>query len=344
MFFYTGYPQNGDPDALTLANSDNTAAALKVAVDGLATVTASTLTLFTVSGGSAQPLFDADKWASFIFSITLPTEFGGNSDSAQLTSASPADGKLTAADLATVTSVLVTFIETLPTVTACTVTQQTVIPSTAITFAPSNPAPVFTEVGPPISPTVSSKTFTLVPTAVGDFILLGVVCTGTTADWATALSSAGGNVTWSAPVPHFASGSSGNNVTEAVFIGHVIIASSHLVTITTNAGSPTIRAGGQEFFSSAGFSAVTLDASGTIDVASAGKFAAVTPDHGAGDLYWSFIYNNGIGVAGTTSGYRYHLDSNGNLQTYNLLCASTLQQPGIGDTNGTSGIAVMLYA
>jgi len=193
------------------------------------------------------------------------------------------------------------------------------------------------------SPAVTGKTFTLAPTTAGDWVLFGVVCTGTQADWATALASAAGQVTWSVLVSHALLPN--NNVTETIFLGHVVTAASHTVTITTNAGSPTIRAGGQEFSNTSGFSAVTLDASGTIDVASAGKFPSVTPGHGAGDLYWSFLFDNGTGTAGSTSGYVYGTDTNGNLKAYNLSCANAAQQPNIGDTatDGSSGVAVMLY-
>jgi hypothetical protein len=348
MNLSTVWPVPDDELALTQANADATAAALQSAVNSLSGVISSVLTPFSVQGpaGTVNPtpnvslFYDADSYACFLFTLTVPSEFGSTL-SAQLISASPADGKLSAANLATVTTALVTFIETLPTVTACTVAQQVIVPGTATTFAPVAPGPAFTAVGPPISPTVSSKTFTLAPGAVGDFILFGVICTATTADWATALSSS--NVTWSALGSHFASGGSGNNVTEQLFLGKVTAASSAVVTITTNAGSPVIRAGGQEFSTTAGFSAVALDASGTIDGAASGKFPPVTPAR-AGDLYWSFIYDNGVGVVGTTSGYTYHLDSNGNLQAYCLSCADTSQQPNIGDTNGTSGIGVMLFA
>ena len=193
------------------------------------------------------------------------------------------------------------------------------------------------------SPAVTGKTFPLAATTAGDWVLFGVVCTATQADWATALTSAAGQVTWSVLVSHALLPN--NNVTETIFLGHVTATGSHTVTITTNAGSPTIRVGGQEFSNTSGFSAVTLDASGTIDVASAGKFPSVTPAHGAGDLYWSFIYDNGTGTAGSTSGYVYGTDTNGNLKAYNLSCANSAQQPNIGDTatDGSSGIAVMLY-
>jgi hypothetical protein len=201
----------------------------------------------------------------------------------------------------------------------------------------------FTAVGSPVFPTVSGSTFTLVPSAVGDFIMLTVLVGSTNADWATALSSTGGNVTWaSVGTPaHIASGV-GNTTTTAMFIGKVVTAASHTVTITVNAGSPTLHVGFMEFSNTLGFSAVTVDASGTVDVLSSGHFPAVTPTR-SGDLYWSYIFDNGTGLAGSTSGYTYALDPNANPLCFNVNCANSTQTPNIGDTNGTTGIAVMLY-
>jgi hypothetical protein len=199
----------------------------------------------------------------------------------------------------------------------------------------------FTAVGSALNPTVSTKTFTLVPHATGDFILVGVIATATTADWATAMASS--NVTWSALGTHFVSTAGANTVTVALFIGQVTSASSATVTITTNLGSPVLRVAGQEFSNTGGFAAVTLDVSGTNDTASGGSFPSITPAHGAGELFWGYLYDDGTGTAGSTSGYTYFIDSNGNPMAYNASCANAVQHPNIGDTNGTTGIAVLLY-
>lgn len=141
MFFYTAYPSVGamwedEPpifgyDALTLTDSDNTAATLQSAVNDLEVVTDSTLTAFGIStNGGFSLLFGSEEWANYSFSISLPTQDDTNTDSAQLTTRSPADGILSSEDIGTVTAAIVTFIEGLDTVTACTVTQQTVTPST----------------------------------------------------------------------------------------------------------------------------------------------------------------------------------------------------------------------
>lgn len=189
----------------------------------------------------------------------------------------------------------------------------------------------------------TSASFSLTPSAVGDFILVGVLAgfpTGSSASFATALSSS--NVTWSVLVAHTAFTASTG--AETVFIGRVTSTSAATVTTTFNSGSPQVRTAWQEFSNTGGFSAVTLDASGTVDVGSAGHFPSITPGHGAGELYWGYLWDNGTGTAGSTSGYTYQFDANGNPMAYNASCGSGAQAPNIGDTaDGVSGIAVLLY-
>jgi hypothetical protein len=181
--------------------------------------------------------------------------------------------------------------------------------------------------------------FSLTPGGTGHFILLSVITTSTSR-WATAVSNSG-NVTWSvlaAPQTF-----SGNAVTETVFIGKVNSTAAQAQTITFNSGSPAVRAGWQEFSTTAGFAFVTLDRSGTVDTGSGGSFPPVTPTR-SGDTYWSFIWDTATGAAGSTSGYTYAVDGvNGNLQCYSTSCANAVQTPNTGDTNGTAGTAVMVY-
>lgn len=183
--------------------------------------------------------------------------------------------------------------------------------------------------------------FSLAPAGTG-FILLTVICTSAS-QWATGITNSG-NVTWSfldPASPHRVF--SGNAVTETVFIGRVNSTAAQNQTISFNSGSPGLRIAWQEFSTTAGFSSVTLDRSGTVDVTSGGSFPPVTPT-AAGRTYWSFIWDTGTGAAGSTSGYTYAVDSiNGNLQCYNTSCANATQTPAIGNTDGTSGTGVMVY-
>jgi hypothetical protein len=145
MLLSTAYPNPGslwqwDPpiiglDALTEADSDSTAATLQTAVNALDSVVGSVLTPFGTAGSQSPVLLcDASVWASYQFSITLPTTdgVGGSTatdlETAQLLTTSPADGKLSAADITAVTDALVTYLLGMSTVTACTVAQNTVTP------------------------------------------------------------------------------------------------------------------------------------------------------------------------------------------------------------------------
>ncbi|HEY2057488.1 MAG TPA: hypothetical protein VGH57_03850, partial [Amycolatopsis sp.] len=183
--------------------------------------------------------------------------------------------------------------------------------------------------------------FSLTPGGTGHFILLTVTCTDIS-HWATGISNSG-NVTWTVLVSHQVFGTN-NAVTQTVFLGQVNSTAAQAQTVAFNAGSPGIRVGWQEFSTTAGFSSITLDATGTTDTLSSGHFPAVTPTR-SGDTYWSFIWDNGTGVSGSTSGFTYAFDSvHGNLQCYNASCANATQTPNIGDTaDGTAGIGVMFY-
>lgn len=171
----------------------------------------------------------------------------------------------------------------------------------------------------------------------GDFILLGV-WSETPADYATALS--GSNATWSVLVAH--TSFTNQSGVETVFIGNPSSTSSAAQTITFSAGSPTIRVAWQEFNSSTGFATVALDASGTVDTASNGHYPNVTPTR-AGDLYWSFCFDSGTAANGNTANCVYQQDANGNGMVYILSAPNAAVQPNTGNTDGLSGIGVMLY-
>lgn len=197
----------------------------------------------------------------------------------------------------------------------------------------------FAAVGSAITPAVSGKTFTLAPHAVGDVILIEVI-SATAADYATALSSS--NVAWD-PAPLVAhTALAANSVAATVFKGQVTAATSSTVTITTAAGSPTLRAAGIELSAAGGYAGVALDASGTVSAATA-LCPALTPGRGAGEAYFCFVFDAGSSTAGSTSGYTYGADANGNGLCYNAACASGTQQPAFGASDTISGIAVLLY-
>ncbi|HEY1705596.1 MAG TPA: hypothetical protein VGG75_38410 [Trebonia sp.] len=186
----------------------------------------------------------------------------------------------------------------------------------------------------------TAKTFTLTPSTVGDFILLWVTAE-TVADYAVSISSS--NISWVVTplVAHHAF--TNNLVVQSVFIGEVTSTSGATQTIVTAAGSPTLRIAWQEFSTTAGYASITLNVSGTTDTLSSGTMPPVTTTV-TGCTYAGYVYDNGSGVIGTTSGYKYQLDTNSNQYAYSTtpLGISTYT-PNIGDANGTSGIAVAVY-
>jgi hypothetical protein len=197
-------------------------------------------------------------------------------------------------------------------------------------------------VGSPITPTVTGLTFPLTPSAVHDaggdhFIEVEVIST-TSADHPTALSSS--NVTWDAsPV---AGPTVLGSVACTVFKGKVTAASLATVTVTMSAGTPTLRVLAVEGSSTAGYSSVTLDVSGTVN-ATTTLCPSLTPGHGAGEFYFYAGFNAGLSTAGSTSGYTYGADASGNGTCFDGSCGSGVQQPAFGASDTISGIAVLLY-
>lgn len=192
-----------------------------------------------------------------------------------------------------------------------------------------------------IGATVSSS-WPITPHAVGNFFLLGCLAgfpTGSTTGWATAIS--GSNITWSVLVAHTAF--SVNAGVETVFLGKVTGTSAATQTMSFNTGTPTVRTAYQEFSTTAGISAVTFDTSATADTASGGNYPTLTPGHGSGELYWSFCWDTNAAAAGSTSGYTYQADANGNGMCYNPACGTGAQTPNTGNADGLTGISVALY-
>ena len=181
----------------------------------------------------------------------------------------------------------------------------------------------------------TSASFSLTPGGAGDFIIVFAI-TESTADYASALSSS--NVTWQVLLPHQVIGST----YQTVFIGKVTSTSAATVTVSCNAGTPTLRLAGKEFSTTAGYSSVTLDTSGTIS-ATTTLFPSLNPAHGSGECYAGYAFNSATASAGSTSGFTYYVDANGNGLAYNAACANSPQQPAWADTDTITGTAVLLY-
>lgn len=194
----------------------------------------------------------------------------------------------------------------------------------------------------------TATTFTLVPNTVNDFILMEIICEGTTSgENATALKSSNvnSNSNWTVLTgPTLVASGGGTFYYSTMFIGEVTSTSSATATITISSGSPTVRGSGWEYSTSVGYSSVTLDTSGEMNTSTL-DYASLTPGHGSGELYFGYAFNSGSGyTAGSTSGYTYENDANGNGLCYNASCTSSAQQPvWSGTAVDIAGISVLLY-
>jgi hypothetical protein len=195
----------------------------------------------------------------------------------------------------------------------------------------------FASVGSPVA--IAGSTFTLAPAAVGHFVIAEVACSSSTVS-ATALSSS--NATWTQLVAPTTL--SANTQIVTVFLGKVTSTSSATVTVSFSGTAPTVRGAAQEFSTTVGNSSVTLNASGTVNSATA-NYPTLTPTHGSGELYFGFAFNSSSAVSGSTSGYTYNASADGhnNGLCYNANCANSAQTPAWGDSNSKSGIAVLVY-
>lgn len=175
----------------------------------------------------------------------------------------------------------------------------------------------------------AASSFTLTPSGTGHVIVLFVASNGSAA---TALSSS--NVTWSVLVAGTAVGSE----QFTVFKGVVTTASAATVTVTVS-GSPTLRIGGHEYSTTAGAASVALYTSGTLNATGTG-WPSLTAL--AGQLYAGFEFNSGTAVSGSTSGYTYGADANGNGIAFNPGTGAGATSPVWGDSDARSVMAVLL--
>jgi hypothetical protein len=184
----------------------------------------------------------------------------------------------------------------------------------------------------------TTSTFSLTPSTVGDLILVEVI-SETVADYAIELSST--NVTWTVLVAHTALPAIGSLYISTIFIGEVTSTSTETVTVTYNTGSPTVRIFWAEFNNTTGYGNLELDTVGVVSTSTL-NFPSLTP-HGTGELYFGYAFNAGSAVAGSTSGYTYQIDANGNGACWNTDCTGSVQTPVWGGTAADIyGIAVLI--
>jgi hypothetical protein len=183
----------------------------------------------------------------------------------------------------------------------------------------------------------SLSTFALTPVGIGNLIVIEVINESNNTVFPTALSST--NVTWT-PIGTSFAGTT-NAFTARVFFGKVTSTSSATVTITWSGTTPTsMETGGQEFTSTVGSWA--LDVQGQFDTtAVTSTWPSLTPA-GAGELYFGHDIDNGVAVAGSTTGYTYDITTSSNGVAFNPACTSAAQAPVWGDSGHLFGIVVLV--
>jgi hypothetical protein len=204
---------------------------------------------------------------------------------------------------------------------------------TFTTPASSSSGSAFTPVGALIQGT--SLTPSVTAQAAGDVILLHV----TTEGGAPPTGISGGGATWT-QLGSTLTGSVNSGFSAAVYEGTVTAAGTATATVTTSGTPSAVRIAGQEYNPGSGQTGV-LVSQANLDVTGTSTGPSITPT-GSNELYSFYGYDTDIGSAGSTAGYTYEVDDNGNVYAYDP--ASPTQPPAFGDSNVAFGIAVLMQS
>jgi hypothetical protein len=202
---------------------------------------------------------------------------------------------------------------------------------TFTTPAASPPGNAFTPVGGLIQGTSLQPSVTA--HAAGDVILLHVITEGN----APPTGISGGDATWT-QVGNTLRGNVNSGFSAAVYEGTVSAAGTAQATVTTSGTPSAVRIGGQEYNPGSGQTGV-LVSQANLDVTGTSTGPSITPT-GSNELYSFYGFDTGTGSAGSTPGYTYELDNNGNEYAFDP--ASPAQPPVFGDSNVAFGIAVLM--
>lgn len=184
-----------------------------------------------------------------------------------------------------------------------------------------------------------ASTISLTTHTVGDLVLVVVLNISNATVSCTGVSSS--NATWTPLTSSFAGTTQA--ATGRAFIGKVTAASAATLTASWSGTAPSgILIAYQEFSSSNGFSAVSLDTSGHVDSSGTNNWASLTPANAA-ELYFGYCWcTTGYSSAGT-SGYTYVADGQGDAFAYRLSCpAGTATFPAFTDGAEAFGIMVLV--
>ena len=189
------------------------------------------------------------------------------------------------------------------------------------------------------APAGASSAYSLTTHTAGDYVLLETVVN---THAATAVSGGLGGGTWTqisttVSLPNL--GGTGGAGFGNVWLGKVTSAGTANVTVTFAAslGGSNSRFVAREFSTTTGV--VAFDVQGSVTSATA-NWASLTPSK-AGELYWGFCEDGSSAVAGSTPGFTYETDANGNGEGYNLNVSAPFQ-PAWGDSTMQAGVMVLI--
>lgn len=171
---------------------------------------------------------------------------------------------------------------------------------------------------------------------IGDLMLLEVDnysnstvhCTGIT----------GGGCTWTSVVTF---NGTHNANSHTLFMGTVTATGAQTATPTWSGTMPGFEINGHEFISSVG--SWSVDTTGTLDVTTGtASWTSLTPAK-SGELYFGFASNSATGIAGSTSGYTYNINTEGDATAYNLSCPAGVGTfPVWGNAEALIGIMALI--
>lgn len=183
----------------------------------------------------------------------------------------------------------------------------------------------------------TSTTFPLTTTTIGDYVMVEICANNNPA---TAVSST--KCTWlqagttAGPLAANGFGTFYNNV----WYGKVNSTGSDTVTVTfgVSMGGANVRFDAHEFGASSG--SIFFDVQGVLNSAGTANWPTLTP-RAPGGLYFGWSENASSAVAGSTSGFVYQGDSNGNGEGY-CLSVSSAYTPVWGDSSQVAGLMVLM--
>jgi RHS repeat-associated protein len=176
----------------------------------------------------------------------------------------------------------------------------------------------------------NSSTLSVSPVNTGDIEVLAVQAQPETSA-AVASLSGGGVTTWSKSIAYPGS-ATGSDI--EIWWGKVTATGSSTITVTWSGSTPTYRElDAQEFSGSGATWSVDKTGQASSSTATSYNMASLSPT-GTGELYFALAVVGGEAVAGSTSGFSYDVDDNGNLVAYGTN-VSAIASPAGSQSGGT---------